>query len=227
MRRTIRYATVTMALMALATAAHATVSSSGAAQPARESVELQVPVDAHVSVIEFVSVDGSLIRLVATNDVDPAGSTYASHTEYWSMAPISVERNGPLAMEASQKELTAEEITDFLLPSTGWGPVVSVAQVIGTSGWKKGTYVPTGAQKRLFKAVDPDDSNAYIGLLIEQDANDNLTRVTWYKTAVTGTIFATTPSSLTFDQVQDRHGAPSVDPRDIDASATWYYASGT
>jgi hypothetical protein len=225
MRKNIRYATVTMALMALATAAHATVASQEL-QPARESVKLQVPIDAGITMIEFISVDGSLIRLVTTNDVDPAGSTYASHTEYWSMAPISVERNGPLAMEASQKELTAEEITDFLLPSTGWGPVVSVAQVIGTSGWKKGTYVPTGAQKRLFKAVDPDDSNAYIGLLIEQDAKDNLTRVTWYKTAVTGTIFATTPSSMTFDQVQDRKGNPSVDPRDIDASATWYYASG-
>jgi hypothetical protein len=98
---------------------------------------------------------------VTTNDIDPVGSTYASHTEYWSMAPMSVERNGPLAMEASQKELTAEEITDFLLPSTGWGPVVSVAQVIGTGGWTQGTYVPTGAQKRLFKAVDPDDSASF------------------------------------------------------------------
>ena len=226
MRRSIRYANVTIALMAIATAAHATVASQEV-QPARESVKLQVPIDAGISMIEFISLDGSLIRLVTTNDVNPAGSTYASHTEYWSMAPISVERNGPLAMEASQKELTAEEITDFLLPSTGWGPVVSIAQVIGTSGWTQGTYVPTGAQKRLFKAVDPDDSNAYIGLLIEQDANDNLTRVTWYKTALTGTIFATTPSSLTFDEVQDSHGDPSVDPRDIDASATWYYASGS
>ncbi|UQA60538.1 hypothetical protein [Polyangium aurulentum] len=225
MRRNIRYATVTVALMAMATAAHATVASQEA-PPARESVKLQVPIDAGISMIEFISLDGSLIRLVTTNDVDPSGSLYASHTEYWSMAPMSVERNGPLAMEASQKELTAEEITDFLLPSTGWGPVVSISQVIGTSGWTQGTYVPTGAQKRLFKAVDPDDSNAYIGMLIEQDANDNLTRVTWYKTALTGTIFATTPSAMTFEQVQDSHGDPSVDPRDIDASATWYHASG-
>lgn len=225
MRRIIRYVNLSMALMAMATAAHATAASQGA-QPAHESVKLQIPIDPDVTMIEFTSFDGSLIRLVTTNDTDPVGSTYASHTEYWSMAPMSVERNGPLGMEASQKELTAEEITDFLLPSTGWGPVVSIAQVIGTSGWTQGTYVPTGAQKRLFKAVDPDDSNVYIGLLIEQDANDNLTRVTWYKTALTGTIFATTPSAMTFEQVQDSHGDPSVDPRDIDASATWYYASG-
>lgn len=50
-----------------------------------------------------------------------------------------------------------------------------------------------------------------------------LTGITWYKqTNTSGTLFATTPASLTFALVT-HEGSPSMSPSDI-APGTWYHA---
>ena len=101
----------------------------------------------------------------------------------------------------------------------------SWTQAIGTVGWTSGTYTPPEVQARLYKATDPDDDGKQIGLLIEQDEDDNLRAVTWYKQSNTGKIFDVTPERLSSSLVTNAEEGPSVDPNDIE-EGDWYHAHG-
>jgi hypothetical protein len=124
-------------------------------------------------------------------------------------------------MSAESGAYNSTQISSFV---SGLSQAFLWTQNIGTGGWEEGTYQPTEDQARLFQAVDPDNNEEKIGLLIEQDSSNNLRTITWYKRSNTGTIFSTTPSSLTFTLVVDGQDQPSTNPEDIE-SGTWYYTN--
>ncbi|WP_437930071.1 hypothetical protein WMF37_12845 [Sorangium sp. So ce291] len=236
--RGVMYLSILVGAAGVASAAYATTDSGDGAPspvvalapeaPARDAVQLQVPPDVKMQKLAFAVSGGlPLLRTVVTSANNPAGPLYGAGAEYWSgNSGLAVTNYTALSMSSSRDVLTEAQISALLLPNSNWGPVLAVTQNIGTGGWTQGSYQPTAARSRLFKAVDPDNSSRFIGLLIEQDVNNDLERITWYKEVVTGTIFAHTPSSLLFSVVLDSGGQPSTNPSDIDAQATWYFASG-
>jgi hypothetical protein len=209
----------------LVTAARAATPKEAAQDPVPQQTP---PIKQQLTRISFVANAGDLLRLVVTNDSAPVGSVYANWTEYWSGSRETfIDGVSSLVLKSSSaQQLTEQDIKDYLLPSSAWGATLAWKQVIGTAGWTKGTYVPKAARKRLFAAVDPDDASRKIGLLIEQNSDGTLARMTWYKAALTGTIFAAVPSQLSFTQVLNVDKVPSTNPGDIDPTATWYYATG-
>ncbi|WP_437968698.1 hypothetical protein WMF04_05125 [Sorangium sp. So ce260] len=234
--RSVMYLSTLVGAAGVAGAAYATTGSGdGAASPvvalapqdpARDAVQLQVPPDVKMQRLVFTVSDGHLIRAVVTSANNPSGPLYDAGVEYWSgYSGLAVTSYTTLSMASTRDQLTESQITSLLLPNTNWGPILDITQNIGTGGWTLGTYQPTAARSRLFKAVDPDNPTRFIGLVIEQDLNNDLERITWYKQVLTGTIFSQTPPSLTFSVVLDSGGQPSTNPNDI-VQATWYHASG-
>ena len=158
-----------------------------------------------------------VLKIVVMNDVTV--STLAANHEYiHSATSVSVESLASFTMSTGLLEGTQVAIDGF---------VDSMALRITTtqsSTWTCGVYTPSGAFKRLFKAIDPDDSTRMIGVLLEQNALGQLTNITWYKTKDAGVIFSTMPTTLAFEQVNNEHGLASLDPSDI-GGWTWYYTT--
>jgi hypothetical protein len=180
----------------------------------------QIPVSTNKSTKVWIEDHFSrpFLKIIVTNNRLVPG--FDIDTEYW-YTSIDTSISGVSSITfKSQSDRYSEE--DLVAHVEGSTHAFSTRQTIGTAGWTEGTYVPRGTQKRLYKAVDPDDATKWIGLLIEQDETNALTGITWYKqTNSTGTVFGRTPTSLAFRLVT-HEGSPSTSPSDV-ASGTWYY----
>jgi hypothetical protein len=158
----------------------------------------------------------TFIRLIATNDRTVTG--FDTDTEYWyTSTDVAIGGVSSLTLHSSSSTYSSNDLNTFI---GGFDAAFRVEQDIGTGGWTEGTYTPTASQKRLYKAVDPDNSSYWIAILIEQSSNA-LVGITWYKQSNTGTIFASSPGSLAFTLVT-YEGNPSTNPAHI-AAGTWYY----
>jgi hypothetical protein len=189
-------------------------------RPSQRIFAKQIPVDAgKVTEIWLDVASSTFTKVVVMND-QTVGS-WDDDTEYWySGTSTSIEDVTEIDLGSQAGNYNSTQITSFI---GGLSQAFLWTQNIGTGGWTSGTHTPTEDQARLYEAVDPDDNEKKIGLLIEQDSSNNLRAVTWYKQSNTGKIFNTTPESLTFTLVLDDHDEPSTDPQDIE-SGTWYYA---
>ncbi|MEO7331356.1 MAG: hypothetical protein ABI193_22460, partial [Minicystis sp.] len=180
----------------------------------------QLPVDArqnYVTEVTFTTGAYVAFRGVITNNTT-VGS-YNSDTEYWYTRSQAL--GSSISMSASANTYTGTQLDSFHSDCT---TAYDTTQVVGTSGWTQGTYAaPSGSV--LYRATDPDNGSVSIGMLVTQDSGSELKTIVWYKTANTGTVFATTPSSLSWTQVFDGSRQPSTDPADISSSATWYHTS--
>jgi len=103
-------------------------------------------------------------------------------------------------------------------------PMAAPANIPQVVSFERGVYTPNAASKRLYQAIDPDDSSRLIGCLFEQDEQGRLVQVTWYKTTNGSAIFQTIPKSLTFTVVKKENGDDSLDPNDI-GGWTWYHST--
>lgn len=181
----------------------------------------QIPVSTNKSTqVWFEDHDhNTFLRIIVTNDRPVSG--FSLDTEYWyTSTDISITGVSSITFR-SQSGLYSEAA--LLAYVSGFSKSFETRQNIGTAGWTEGTYSPTATKKRLYKAVDPDNSSHQIGLLIEQNSTNALTAITWYKqTNTSGTVFGTRPTSLVFSLVTYENVA-STDPSHI-ASGTWYYA---
>lgn len=180
----------------------------------------QFPGDTRViTKVRFITNDpgGDLLRILVMNDLTTA--QLSAHNEYnYGGQGVSVESLASFTMTTERLEGTQQAIDGFV------GSMALHVATPQSATWLRSVYVPTGARKRLFKAVDPDDSTRMIGVLLEQDAQGQLSNITWYKTKDAGVIFHNTPSTLAFEQVKDERGEASLDPNDI-GGWTWYYAT--
>ncbi|KYF57874.1 hypothetical protein BE04_20365 [Sorangium cellulosum] len=180
----------------------------------------QFPVDTRVvTLIRFVKGGAGvdLARIVVMND--QAAAQHSSYREYHhGNTGVFIDAITSLSMQAAAVQCSQKAIDGF----TGTMPMhLDVSQ---SAKWRCGVYNPSGARKRLFKATDPDDGTKMIGLLIEQDQQGRLERVTWYKTRDAQALFHATPDKLAFEVVRDENGAPSLDPNDI-GGWTWFYTT--
>lgn len=178
---------------------------------------------------EQLPVDGSVDKY--RFDAGPLGD----------FARIVTMSNNSTTQRASMTEyhhndtaISIEDVTSFILRGgTIATSDTAIASFVGSMpqqftraqspNWTLGVRTPTAARNRLYKGVDPDDSNKMIGVLLEQDTSGYLTQITWYKTVNTGPVFGSLPTSISFSLVTDAYGAPSTDPNDI-GGWTWYYA---
>lgn len=179
----------------------------------------QFPVNTLVTKVYFDSnvSGGDLVRIVVMSG-NSTSACAANHEYHYGNTGISIDDVTSFTMRTGTLASTQQAIDGFVDAMTLH---VETAQA---PSWSSGVYTPTAAHKRLFKAVDPDDSTKMIGALIEQDAQGRLHKLTWYKTQEARALFATTPTALPFAIVRDEAGAPSLDPSDI-AGWTWYYTT--
>jgi hypothetical protein len=179
----------------------------------------QFPVDTKITTVRLEANVGNedLLRAVVMND--QATSSCSARQEYhYGNANILIDDVTSFTMHCSSIAGTQEAVDAFV----GSRPLsLSTSQ---SATWSRSVYSPSGARKRLYKAVDPDDNTKWIGLLIEQDTDGTILHLTWYKTADTRVIFRSAPPTLTFELVTDQNGAPSLDPNDIGGWA-WYHAT--
>jgi hypothetical protein len=180
----------------------------------------QFPVDTKVFTKVQLYTDvipGDLLRIVVTNDQQT--SECAPHREYnHADTGVSIDDVTSFTMRCGRMEPSQQEVDTFV---GGMSLELDIPQVMA---WQRGVYNPSAARRRLYKAVDPDDSTRMIGLLIEQDAQGRLVALTWYKTRDTGTVFRVAPEALPFVLVMGQGNLPSVDPNDI-GGWTWYYTT--
>jgi hypothetical protein len=160
---------------------------------------------------------GDLIRIVVmSNHATPRYSAYREY--HYGHTDVSVEDITSFTLRSGTIAGTEQAIDDFV----GSMPMpLDIPQVVS---FCRGIHSPSGARKRLYKAIDPDDNTKMIGVLIEQDSQGMLAQVTWYKTSEASALFHSTPDSLDFDLVKDENGAPSLDPNDI-GGWTWHYST--
>lgn len=180
----------------------------------------QFPVDAKVlTKVRFESpiLNGDILRIVVMNDQDTTRCS-AYHEYYYGNLGVSLEDITSFTMRAGRLESTQQAVDHFV------GEMGMHLDISQNAIWDRGVYTPSGAVKRLYKATDPDDRTKMIGVLLEQDARGNLTRITWYKTQDAKDVFHSTPDTLEFELVKNERGAPSLDPNDI-AGWTWYYTT--
>jgi hypothetical protein len=219
----------TLALLLFAATALGSTGCNGAPGGEGENLgevrERQVPPFREVTEMTFSYGTSPFINVVATNFDLPVGSSFSTETEYWSgSSSTSVDTISTLNMTSSSVYHPSDaNLGGFLSPNGSFNGQFSTPQFVSTSDWSRGTYSSTAAHKRLFKAQDPDDAAHSIGLVIEQDSSNVLTRTVWYKTTNTGVIFAATPSSLQFTAVVDSSNNASLDPDDIESGATWSF----
>ncbi len=180
----------------------------------------QFPVDAKVlTKVRFENsvINGDILRIVVMNDQDtPQHSAY--HEYYYGNLGVSLADITAFTMRSGRLESTQEAVQRFV------GEMGLHLDISQNAIWDRGVYSPSGAVKRLYKAIDPDDRTKMIGVLLEQDEHGSLTRITWYKTQDAKDLFHSTPDTLDFELVKDERGAPSLDPNDI-AGWTWYYTT--
>jgi hypothetical protein len=180
----------------------------------------QVPIDADKTTQVWIEEQNSdsFLRCIVTNDRAVTG--YDAETEYWyTSTDVSLNDVTQVTLRSASGLYDEEDLQDFV---GGYDATFSARQDTGTGDWTEGTYTPTATKKRLYKAVDPDNSSHWLGLLIEQNSSNELTGITWYKqTNTSGTLFGTTPSSLSFSLVTHESN-PSTNPAHM-ASGTWFY----
>ena len=160
---------------------------------------------------------GDLLRIVVMSDITT--SQHAPYHEYYyGNLGVLLENISSFTMRAGSLEGTQRAVDGFV------GSMSQHLDISQNAVWNRGVYNPTGAHKRLYKAIDPDDRTKMIGVLLEQDERGALTKITWYKTQDAKDLFHSTPDTLEFELVKDEKGAPSLDPHDI-AGWTWYYTT--
>ena len=180
----------------------------------------QFPVD--IKVIRAVRFDtntyrGDVLRVVVMNDL--TADQYSAYHEYhFGNTEISIEDISSFTLRSCTIADTREAIAEFI---GSMSTPLDIPQVVSFSC---GIQSPIGDRKRLYKAMDPDDNQKMLGLLIEQDSQGVLTQVTWYKTWEASAAFCSTPETLEFEVVKDENGVPSIDPNDI-SGWTWYYST--
>lgn len=180
----------------------------------------QFPVD--VKIVKAISFEvndgrGDLVRLVIMND--RATQRYASYREYHSgQGCLPLDDVSSFTMRSRTIEDSQEAIDAFLGSAS---EPMEVPQIVS---FCRGIHSPSGARCRLYKAIDPDDDTRMMGVFIEQDAQGNLERITWYKTWYASSAFHSTPERLEFTLVRSDNGAPSLDLNDI-GGWTWHYST--
>ncbi|WP_437827839.1 hypothetical protein [Sorangium sp. So ce1153] len=180
----------------------------------------QFPVDTRVITKIRLATDGAggdLVRIVVMNDqTTPQRSPFREY--HHGNTGISIDSITSLTMQADRTEGTQQAIDSFV------GAMPLHLDLSQSASWCCGVYSPSESRKRLYKATDPDDSTKMIGLLVEQDAQGKLAKITWYKTQAAKALFSSTPGELSFELVKDENGLPSLDPNDI-GGWTWYYTT--
>lgn len=190
--------------------------------PSKRIHARQIPVDTQKVTEIWIDLASSVfIKVVAMNDLT-VGS-FVSNKEYWYAAATSLAAEEELTFSSQSGVYNSTQINQFI---GELGQAFQWTQAIGTQGWTQGTYQPSATYSRLYKAIDPDESEKQIGLLIEQNSSLALVKITWYKQENTGKIFDTTPTELGFTLVRDAQNDPSTDPADI-AIGDWYYTSSS
>jgi hypothetical protein len=178
----------------------------------------QFPINTLVTkVVLTASTPGDFMRLVVMNN-EAVGSFSSLHEYHYNTTTVSIDDVTAFTMNCGTIPATTGDISSFV------GSMSLQFNVGQAPSWTRGTYSPTAARAQLYQATDPDDGTKKIGLLLEQNTSGQLTAVTWYKTQSASSIFATTPSSLSFTQVTDSRNNPSTDPNNI-GGWTWYYTA--
>ena len=180
----------------------------------------QFPVDTKVlTKVRFENnvINGDILRIVIMNDQDTHQRS-AYHEYYYGNLGVSLENIASFTMRSGKLEGTPQAVDGFV------GEMGLHLDISQNAIWDRGVYSPSGAVKRLYKAIDPDDRTKMIGVLLEQDERGSLTKITWYKTQDAKDLFHSTPDTLEFELVKNERGAPSLDPNDI-AGWTWYYTT--
>jgi hypothetical protein len=182
---------------------------------------LQIPVDTRVLGISIVGVSPFAIRVVATGE--RGAGQLGAKKEYWYTNTLG-RIAGPFYLAITELK-TEDQARRFLADFT---ESFVLEQVVGYP-WVNDKYEPSSPQQGLYSAPDPDDDGTKIGLLIEQDDDASLRRVTWFKTTNAKTIFKKDAvdrimgSSLRFEAVLDDSDRLSTDPKDIDPDENWYH----
>lgn len=182
----------------------------------------QYPVDAYVGSVGKVSFDtngpsGDFIRMVVMSDTVAAGRE--ARREYIHNNPaISIDDVPSFTVRYAV--MRGEEIDAFL------GVMPQQLTIAQAPDWRCGVYRPTEARQRLYKALDPDEQTKMIGVLLEQNSEGRLSRITWYKTRSAKAIFEQSPKTLEFEAVKTAAGERSTNPNDI-GGWTWYFTTST
>ena len=178
----------------------------------------QFPVDIKVvKGIRFETDFGDIMRIVVMSDC--ATQQCSAYREYhYGNAAISVNNVRTMIMRFDKLEASDQVIGAF---SAGMSTPLDIPQVVS---FHRGTVAPATPCSRLFKAIDPDDETKRLGLMIEQDVQGNLARVTWYKTWEANGAFRKTPEQLAFEWVLDDRCVPSVDANVIGGWA-WHLST--
>lgn len=179
----------------------------------------QFPVNTRVTKFYFDTNTpvGHLVRIVAMSG-NATLSCVANHEYHYGNTSVSIDKIAGFTLRSGLLETTQTAIDEFA------GSMPLHLETAQAPSWSRAVYTPTGAHNRLFKAVDPDDSNKMIAVLIEQDERGQLAQITWYKTQDARAIFATMPTALAFEVVKNGAGVPSLDPNDI-SGWTWYHTT--
>lgn len=184
----------------------------------KRSGQEQFPVDVKTCRgIRFDTDYGDIMRIVVMSDCTTQQCLPFREYHYGN-ATVSVEKTRRIIMRSAKLEASDQAIQEF---SNGMSVPLNIPQVVRFS---IGIHTPTSDSSRLFKAVDPDDTTKMMGLLIEQDNEGNLVRVTWYKTWEADSAFHSTPEQLVFEIVEDSQGLPSIDPNAIGGWA-WHFST--
>lgn len=167
-----------------------------------------------------------LVVLVATGSNPKLGPKYAKDTEYWFCKPKPIAATS-LEMKLESGAYSDDDVATYV---ASYEPAFSSAEDVTPSQWTKGVFAgSSGGAAYLFKAPDPDDSSAWIGLMLQQTADYKLTASAWYKSCAPtdGWIWQPerSPKRLSWKLVVDSNGKPSIDPAHIQHDVTWYYAA--
>lgn len=160
---------------------------------------------------------GDLVRIVVMSG-NSTTNCAANHEYHYGNIGVALDKITGFTLRSGALETSQTAIDEFA------GTMPLQLRTAQAPSWSRGVHTPTGAQNRLFKAIDPDDSTKMIAVLIEQDTTGRLAKISWYKTQDARSIFATTPAALVFDVVKNSAGVPSLDPNDI-AGWTWYHTT--
>lgn len=136
---------------------------------------LQIPVDTRILGITLSDALTPLLKIVATGSTST--SSYDPGFEYWhdnKLEPI----DRYLDLNIINLTPTPDKIPRFL---RRFDPSFRVKQKT-SSPWSDDPYSPAFSKKNLFYGRDPDNNGeSFIAVLIEQDDNNYLKRITWFK----------------------------------------------
>jgi hypothetical protein len=184
----------------------------------------QIPVDPDnaATLIWFEqTIDNSrceITRVLATGTLQ--STSYQQKTESWYMGSSALTASADVTMTSIETKAVTK-VGEFIDGATA---VIVADQHEGKSNWAVWT-TGDNSSGTLFMAPDPDGLETYIGLYLEFDAaSGQLASVAWYRTVMekAGTVFATTPTSLTFWPVLVS-GVASTNPNNM-AEGAWSYS---